>query len=60
MEGESSDLTRLDSNNRGQFPAARVRKVIMGDESLKHTVRARCQSGDLSFAKLKGMWTMGM
>ena len=26
------DLTRLDSNNRGQFPAARVRKVIMGDD----------------------------
>ncbi len=26
------DLTLLDANNRGQFPAARVRKVIMGDD----------------------------
>ncbi len=26
------DLTLLEKNNRGQFPAARVRQIIMGDE----------------------------
>jgi hypothetical protein len=32
LKSKVPDLTILTKNNRGQFPSARVRKIIMGDE----------------------------
>ncbi|MGD0956874.1 MAG: c-type cytochrome [Candidatus Acidiferrales bacterium] len=34
LKAKVPDLTVLSKDNRGQFPAARVRKVIMGDDVL--------------------------
>ena len=32
LKGKVPDLTLLERNNRGQFPAARIRQVIIGNE----------------------------
>jgi len=34
LKAKVPDLTALLKNNKGQFPEARVRKVIMGDEAM--------------------------
>ena len=35
LKAKTPDLTLLARNNKGQFPSARMRRVILGDETVK-------------------------
>ena len=45
------DLTMLAKNNKGEFPSALVRKIIVGEDVLISHGSERCRSGGRSFTR---------
>jgi len=52
-----ADLTRISARNGGNFPIARVERIIAGtNEQLPAGRREKCHYGDRSSLKLPGIW----
>jgi mono/diheme cytochrome c family protein len=58
LKAKVPDLTLLARNNRGQFPAARVRQMIMGDKVVAAHGREKCQFGT-HLSSGRGGWDWG-
>jgi len=57
---QPSDLTRIAARNGGEFPLARVEKIIAGARKLQEgTARNPCHSGDRSFLRSLRIGTSG-